>query len=208
MANPSQIRQFLPDGNRRDVLGALGWGVDIGNFRVVMYAPVEYNPPHLRASQDAEDGEKNFHKKRAKIIPQGADHGPAHVHVIDKSRGKESRFELIQGVLPEDSYVLPMKAVHDHRVSPLTEVQKKIVPERLNEWVPAFVQLWQELYHNKQLKQCVSRVSEKHPYTGHIERVIYTQPTAKVSLVDMANSTSQKVNFQSYVEQPPAQLER
>ncbi len=40
MTTPEKIHQFIPDPNGGHIHGAYGWGIDIGELRVVMYAPM------------------------------------------------------------------------------------------------------------------------------------------------------------------------
>ncbi len=113
---------------------------------------------------------------------------------------------MIQAVRPVDSYAqLSMKRSRSPKIHPLLDPQIKLVPRQIKEWVPEFIQLWEEFHHDVHLLQSVSRVSEKQP--DCIERVIYTQ-TPTVTLTNITTRKQQRMSFQSYLDLPPAEIQR
>jgi len=220
MAETPKIHQFIIDPNQsgkhreyyKKGVGGFGWGIDLGEFRIVIFAPSKHDEPSLHTKPEREwwrDIEKNLFKAQINNRRRPKEHGPAHVHIFNKNKGTECVFELIEAVNPNDSFSLFRPSTHGKTISNYLSKGDRIKAQKLlKEWVPEFIQLWQELYHDTPLKQCVSRVSERNP--DCIERVYYDQKSrhVQVSLRDIHTNGIEHMSFENYIKQPVAHLQR
>jgi len=114
MANPAlphhdlkDFVQFGYDPQQSKEPGNGGWGFDVkcgGNdYRIVIYAPERFDDTDTK-NDAGNDSEKitsyrdRLGIKHVRVTTRGDryEHGPAHVHVIDKKSYRESKFELIE----------------------------------------------------------------------------------------------------------------
>ncbi|MDE3015788.1 MAG: hypothetical protein KGI29_02565 [Pseudomonadota bacterium] len=214
--------------------GQYGWGFHYGGFCIVMYGPPEQD--HVAVMQAernltekmAESGEKpgsGFHSSQQhgeKNLPckntRGEEHGPAHVHVIDKNTNRESKFELVENIgdnhahymrlLPSsnDAYHenngkknLSGKKKRSRKPAPLTEAQIEAVTPILNAHAERFIQLWREFYADKRISNYVTRVSEK--LSGCLERVRFEDRSLTHKSIILEDSRGQKASmpFDDYI---------
>jgi hypothetical protein len=128
---------------------------------------------------------------------RGEEHGPAHVHVIDKQSGRESKFELIEHMDLSEHHMKLMK--HEgHIKMPLTEAQVEAVQPLLKEYSKDFIQLWREFFQDTRLSNYVTRISEKYPNCR--ERIFYDDHKEKyIELKDLRSNRTAVMPFDQYV---------
>ncbi|NBO17779.1 MAG: hypothetical protein EBV03_00850 [Proteobacteria bacterium] len=87
------------------------------------------------------------------------EHGPAHVHVIERHSGRESKFLMVADKYGEH-YAVAMPPTKNRL--PLGRKQELACEELLRPYVPHFIQLWQEMYADNDMSACVARTEENH----------------------------------------------
>ena len=105
--------QFEHDPLRPKEAGSGGWGFDIEagehEYRIVVYAPESFDINATESSVGSDNKTTSYRDTLGinhvfvKTRNGWHEHGPAHVHVIDKKTGRESKFELIEH-LNSDSF--------------------------------------------------------------------------------------------------------
>lgn len=174
----TMLTQFAPDPNYPKAAGAYGWGLDValGNndYRIVVYAPETFDSADLKTEKTppASDGnpppisfiEYDHGIKTPQVATRGDkyEHGPAHVHVIDKKNGRESKFELIEN--PNHNGHLVKKQQSDNPfIEPLHSQQVEEIAPVIKDLVPNFTTLWRRFYENTPLAAEVTCVSDVFP---------------------------------------------
>lgn len=182
------IVQFAPDSERPEAPGTYGWGFDLNGYRVVMYRPEEFDHPVVKAidarinhSKDTKKIRKTQQRGQARPKPDGTpendvaigrqEHGPAHIHVIEKATGRESKFELIEHYAPDGNDIRLIDKNGCNK-EPLTPAQVGELLPILQVNSTRFIQLWRESYADAKLGNYVTRISEKFPKCR--ERILFT----------------------------------
>lgn len=211
-----QFIQFAPDSSRPNAPGTYGWGFDSNGFRVVMYGPKEEDTDItkditrrlLEKGEHTQDlvgnltkaekrSKKKFAKFESKFNRREEEHGPAHVHVIDKKSARESKFELIEDADGlHQCRLLETNGNGNHKKS-LTKDEIIAAKRVIDEYAENFIQLWREFYCDKRLANYVTRTSEKYPKT--IERIVFdNSDNKKVNLTTQGSIVTQ-ISFDDYV---------
>ncbi len=187
------IVQFGPTEKNPRYLGVLGWGFNHGQYRIVMYAPPELDAPEVkdfyinskRIRPDVGDDAHDDHVTRRRNRRQKLDKSqqftqpmrrhefpPAHIHVFHVPDGRESRFELVENYKGDDftQYLLgkdglDTKVNHKLNAKQIAEIQPV-----LDQVAPVFIQLWREMYVDKRVGMCVTRLSDS-PHGEVRERI-------------------------------------
>ena len=170
--------QFAPDPEHPKAAGAYGWGFDVtcGNidYRIVVYAPEKFDGTNLKteSTPSAVDGntpltsfvENEHGVKRPQVVTRGDkyEHGPAHVHVIDKKNGRETKFELIEDFEDKGPFVKKQQSDNPF-IEPLQPAQIREIIPIIQDHVPDFTKLWRKFYKNTPLASEITRVSEIFP---------------------------------------------
>lgn len=187
MATHKKIVQYAPDPTKPDTPWAYGWGFDSNGFRVVMFAPKCWDHPVVADIARSMEG----------VHRRGEEHGPAHIHVIDKQNGKESKFELVEHFDSSEHRMRLMKP-EGHSKTPLTDAQIDAVLPILKEYTPDFIQLWREFFQNTRLSNYVTRISEKYPNCR--ERIFFDDHKEKyIELKDLRTEKTAVMPFDQYV---------
>lgn len=218
MAKSRDIAQFAPDSRHPDAPWSFGWGFDSNGFRIVMYGPREHDSELVReiAQSITQQKRKELRGSRGKDIPERPDdktfrrrlkrskrkeaenperwreeHGPAHIHVIDKHTRWESKFEIIEHYDGTQHEVRLIER-NGNGKTPLTPAQREAVIPILNERAVEFIQLWREFYQDTKLGSYVTRISEKFPF--YRERAYYNGHENKERYVELEHMrTHEKV---------------
>lgn len=186
--------QFLPGPGKNPPRWAFGWGKDVGEFRVVMYAPNGF------------DHSFQFTLQGGSLRPRFREHGPAHIHVIHLQSGRESSFELVQGVsAAENSVRLMAKSNENDRPrygnpppKPLTEAQVAKITPQLAPLVGGFIQMWQEAYCDHNMSAQVRRQSHIAPNCT-TQQIFYADGSHFVDVMDMYSNLVARLRFEDYV---------
>ncbi len=170
--------QFAPDPEHPKAAGSYGWGFDVtsgkNDYRIVVYAPEKFDSTDLKSEStpptvDGNDNLTSFVEngrgvKHPQVTTRGDkyEHGPAHVHVIDKKNGRETKFELIEASEDKGPFVKKQQSDNPF-IEPLSPEQVREIVPVIQDHVPEFTKLWGKFYENTPLASEITRVSEIFP---------------------------------------------
>lgn len=125
-----RIEQFVSDPGRRAPRWAYGWGFEAEGLVFVLFGSVEGDNEFVKLGHTM-----HTHTTRK------PEHGPAHVHVIDKQTGRERKFMLHETQDGEAATLMPK----GWRES-LTDKQVMVAQRILAPHAGGFLQCWREQY--------------------------------------------------------------